>query len=282
VLHTHFTRFDLPAVAVARGYPNVRVFWHLHTRLLRGPVAAVRNALKLGIAGRQVEAMLCVSEDIYVAARHRFAPADRLMVFSNAIDLERFRPAATAEERRLARVTLSQSPDRPLLVHFGWDWERKGGDLFLAAVEILLRSGLDVQALCVGGGDSARATSARLGLGDRASVLEPRDDVRTFYAAADVFVSPSQAEGMPYAVLEALCTGTPAVTSDIPSHALLAERTQLCTLAERNPQALALAMRSVLSASSEGRSSSDISELVDSIDLRAWAQRLVALYAEER
>src|SRR3954462_11707741 len=32
ILHTHFTGFDLPALAAARRRPDAVVIWHLHTR----------------------------------------------------------------------------------------------------------------------------------------------------------------------------------------------------------------------------------------------------------
>ena len=218
--------------------------------------------------------MLCVSADVCRTARRRAAPTGRLIVFPNAINTEYFRPA-TDEERVAARAALALPPGRPVLLHFGWDWERKGGDVFLATVDTLTRGGLDVQALCVGGGQPARAAIDRLDLDDRARVLEPQEDVRMLYAAADIFVSPSRAEGMPYAALEALCTGTPVIASDIPGHLSLAQLTRRCVLAGCNAQAFAQAVRSLLTAAP------NIEPFATSVDLRAWAQHLIELYARD-
>lgn len=275
VLHTHFTTFDIPAVLAARRRDDVTVVWHLHSNLQSGPRATLRNAAKFGLVGRRVNAILCVSSDLRDSAHRRLAPARRLVTFSNAIDLERF-DRATSEQRSRARAELEVPEGRPLLVHFGWDWERKGGDLFLETVATLAHEGIEVTAMCVGGGEPAHATSERLGLGDRVLVTLPRDEVRTFHAAADVFVSSSRAEGMPSALLETLSTGTPAVVSDIPSHIALAERVQGCIVANSDPQSFAGAIRSVLSTESQV----DVGQLADSIDLRAWARRLLDLYAE--
>jgi glycosyltransferase involved in cell wall biosynthesis len=49
-------------------------------------------------------------------------------------------------------------------------------------------------------------------------VFGPTRDVRPYLWAADAFVFPSQREGMPNAVLEALATGLPLVLSDIAPH----------------------------------------------------------------
>jgi glycosyltransferase involved in cell wall biosynthesis len=275
VLHTHFTTFDIPAVAAARRRDDVATVWHVHTRLQSGPKAAARNAMKFSLVGRQVEAILCVSNDLRDSLHRRLAPAHHLVVFPNAIDLERFDRASPAE-RSQARAEIGIPDGCPLLVHFGWDWETKGGDLFLETVAQLANDGMEVTGMCVGGGEPAHSAIARLKLGDRVIVTPPRDQVRTIYAAANVFVSSSRAEGMSYAVLEALSTGTPTVVSDIPSHIALAERVQGCIVAARDPQSFATAIRSALSSDRQV----DIGKLTDSLDLRAWAQRLMDLYAE--
>lgn len=275
VLHTHFTTFDVPAVLAGRRRDDATIVWHVHSNLQSGLRAFLRNTAKFGLVGRRADAILCVSSDLRDSVHRRLAPARRLVAFPNAIDLERF-DRATPEQRSRARAELDVPEGRPLLVHFGWDWERKGGDLFLETVATLDHEGVEVTAMCVGGGEPAHATSERLGLGDRVLVTPPRDEVRTFHAAADVFVSSSRAEGMPSALLETLSTGTPAVVSDIPSHIALAERVQGCVVATRDPQSFARAVRSVLSTDCQV----DVGEFADSIDLRAWAQRLLDLYAE--
>jgi glycosyltransferase involved in cell wall biosynthesis len=280
VLHTHFTGFDLPAVAAARGDAETIVVWHLHTRLESGVGSIVRNALKFALAGRHVQAILCVSADLRDAVHRRLAPTRRLVVFPNAIDLARFHPA-TLEERKRARSELGIPAERPLLVHFGWHWETKGGDLFLESVATLAGEGINVTAMCVGGGEPARTTSARLSIEDRVLVVPARDDVHILYAAADVFVSSSRAEGaMSFAVLESLATGTPVVASAIANHVLLAERSCGCVLAERDPRSFAAALRSVLSDRADDRLTVDITNLAESLDLHAWAERLLDLYAE--
>lgn len=279
ILHTHFTTFDLPAVAAARHRKNTLAMWHMHNPPGPGLNEVMRNALKFMVAGRFVNSILCVSQEAAEVVQRRGAPARRVSVFPNAIDLQRFLPSATRQEREMARAQLGIAPGRPLLVHFGWDWERKGGDLFLATVDILSRSGIKVLGLSVGGGEPARTGVADLDLGEAVQVIDPLDDVRTLYAAADLFLAPSSSEGMPYSVLEALCTGTPTVISDIPSHALFTG-TPGCVLAEREPQALAKAVESALDARANGGFPVDMSRLATKLDLRDWAERLLDFYAD--
>jgi glycosyltransferase involved in cell wall biosynthesis len=279
VLHTHFTRFDLPAAAAKRRRSDAVVVWHLHSRFGSNIEAQVRNVLKLAVVGRRVDAIVCVSEDLAAAARRRLAPGSRVVVLPNAIDVERFRPV-TVEERKAARRALSVADGVPLLLHFGWDWQIKGGELFLATVAVLAHDGVKVEAISVGAGEQARSASVRMGIADRVRILPPRDDVRTLYAAADVLVSSSPAEGMPFAVLECLCSGTPVVASAIPVHATLARQTDACVIADRDPRCFADAVQSVLSPTCERRRTPDTSKLAQDFDLNTWGQRIVDLYSD--
>jgi glycosyltransferase involved in cell wall biosynthesis len=137
-----------------------------------------------------------------------------------------------------------------VLLHFGWDWRRKGGDLFCAVVAGLRDSGRDVVGVTVGGGDEARAAGRRLGLEPAVlQVHEARDDVRVFYAAADAFVAPSRAEGTPYSVLEAVSSGTAVVASEIPGHVDIARGFPACRLVTLEPGAICAAAASLLDRS---------------------------------
>ena len=79
----------------------------------------------------------------------RGAPRAKVEFLHNAVDVDRF-PVLTGEQRRAARDDLGLPAGRPLLVHFGWDWMRKGGDLFIEAVRRLRAAGADVTAATVG------------------------------------------------------------------------------------------------------------------------------------
>ena len=80
----------------------------------------------------------------------------------------------------------------------------------------------------IGGGRLGTELEARIdraGLRDRVTVrgLIPREEVFVACAEADVFVSTSNGEGLPVAVLEAMAAGCPVILSDIPPHRELAD-----------------------------------------------------------
>jgi glycosyltransferase involved in cell wall biosynthesis len=98
--------------------------------------------------------------------------------------------------------------------------------------------------------------------------------VEDVYAAADVFVSPSRAEGMPFAVAEALACGTPVVASDIPGHRYICGDHTGCELVPLDAGALAAA----LSRGSGGDMAEARGWLERNMDIQVWAERLFDRY----
>lgn len=280
VLHTHFTAFDVPAVQAAKCARKAAVFWHVHSRARPELSAGVGNVVKLLLFGRQVAGILCVAPDIASAMRRRFAPRNRVTFFPNAIDVDRFSPQSRAS-RAAARRELGLPSDGQVLLHLGWDWHRKGGDLFLGAAKLLVRTYPSVTAVTVGGGADARALTGELGLEPCVRVLGPTDRVQILYAAADVFVSSSRAEGMPFAVAEALCSGIPVVATDIPGHAAIGAGLDACRITHGDRESLAAGVADILDrpASIMLEQARVAREHVQTtMDLDGWSSRLVDLY----
>jgi glycosyltransferase involved in cell wall biosynthesis len=281
ILHTHFTAFDVPAALAARR-AHAAVVWHLHSPARTDLVGRLRGLAKNGLAARLVDRILCVSPDRAAAAIAQGAPRDRVCFFPNAIDVSAFSPASAAE-RAAARTALGLPADGYVLLHFGWDWHRKGGDVFLGAVRLLRDSGTDVKAVTVGAGDGARRPAGELGLADAVVVLPAGGRVQSLYAAADVFATPSRAEGMPFAMLEALASGVPVAASDLPGQAAVGTGLGACRLTPLNAEALAEAIAELLGrdAATVERDSGEAAERVRTeYDLGPWAERLLGVYDE--
>jgi glycosyltransferase involved in cell wall biosynthesis len=280
ILHTHFSAFDLPAVHVAQDRPATHVFWHVHSQLRTRPDAVARNVIRFALLGRNVRGTLCVSPDVTTRVRRRLA--HHVVFFPNAINTSRFGLVA-ADSRRTARLRLGlpEPGARAVLLHFGWDWERKGGPEYLEAVRELVRTGTRLIALTVGGGEQAERHATRLGIGDMVRVLDATEDVRSLYAAADVFVTPARAEGMPFALTEALCSGTAAVASPLAGHRFVGERIDACRICDSEPWTIAQEVTRVLARDPELIQAQSIAAhrwIVKHLGLDTWAQRLTGLY----
>jgi len=280
VLHTQFTLFDMPAAEAARSAPATRVVWHEQSARPDGLVGEVGGALRYRLFARNVSAILCVAPDIAEVVARQGA-GDRASVLPNAVDTERFSPARLSR-RDAVRESLGVAPDATMLLHFGWHWERKGGDVYLATVRSLL-AGTDPPALraFTVGGEPARSAVAAARLEDAVTVLAPTAHVEDLYAAADVFVSPSRAEGMPFAVLEALAVGVPVVASDIPGQAVIARSVPSCWVTALRPHAIAEAIREVLAldpALRELRREASRDWILANAGLEWWSRTLLATY----
>jgi glycosyltransferase involved in cell wall biosynthesis len=88
----------------------------------------------------------------------------------------------------------------------------------LFALELLRQLPSNVRLVWVGDGrlreEFLRATRQH-GLGDRVHLDGWRADARQRLAGFDIFVLPSEYEGFPFAVLEAMAAGMPCVVSDV-------------------------------------------------------------------
>jgi glycosyltransferase involved in cell wall biosynthesis len=281
ILHSHFTTFDTACVRAARRRPDTAVFWHVHSPHGDSLALRARHRIKYGLIGRQVESIMCVSAELAEVVVRRGAPRERVVEVPNAIDADRFSPPSEAQRRR-AREALGLPTDRRVLVHFGWDWHRKGGDLFCAALAGLRDEGRDVLGVTAGATRAAAEAAQARGLPpDALRPLEPREDVRLFYAAADVFIAPSRAEGTPYSVLEAVSCGTGVVASDIPGHREIAGHVSGCLVVALAGAELARGAAALLDRS-EARVAEDARAGHEWVrrerDLSAWTAALFARY----
>jgi glycosyltransferase involved in cell wall biosynthesis len=281
VLHTHFSTFDVAAAQAARTFPHSSVIWHEHSMRRPGWKSAVGGVVNYRLFARDVSEFICVAPDV-AEAIGRLAGPDRITFLPNAVDAQAF-TLVTTEERLRARTRQGVATDESTLLHFGSHWLRKGGDLFLAAVQSLLNSSQlrRLRAFTVGS-EEARAAVEAVGLQSYVTVLDPTEAVRDLYAAADVLVSPSRSEGMPFSLLEALATGLPVVASDIPGQAFVGKNVASCRLTTLQPTNIAAAIRDVLELPPRQRAVDRAAArrwVVDQMSLEPWAQGLIEIYA---
>jgi glycosyltransferase involved in cell wall biosynthesis len=97
----------------------------------------------------------------------------------------------------------------------------KGQDVLLAAVALCVQRGLDVRLVFVGDGRyraMLQSTAHKLGIGERTEFrghLPSGAPVRAELDAADLFLLPSRADGLPRALLEAMARGLPCLASRV-------------------------------------------------------------------
>ena len=131
----------------------------------------------------------------------------------NGVDTAHFSPAARLARRAEARKRRGFRDEDFVLLLIGNDWRVKGLPVILDAIAAL--PAVPVRLLVAGSdaAESFRARAIQLGVQDRCLWELPGPDVVDFYAAADVYVSPSREDSFGLPVAEAMACGLPVITS---------------------------------------------------------------------
>ena len=223
-------------VMVAAWLRRTPYLLHFHLDVgASGPLGRLLPFYKKHFFGRAVRAaarviVLTEEQSAFVQRAYRVPPG-RIRVIPNGIAAEYFLPPRPVDE----------GADRPLrLLYVGRLEAQKNVARLLDALALTERKA----HLRVVGDGSLRGELERLarerGLDvEFAGPLFGPDLVRA-YAEADVFVLPSDREGMALAALEAMAAGLPVIATDVPGNAeLLADRG---LLAAPDPAGLAAAV----------------------------------------
>lgn len=139
-------------------------------------------------------------------------PKERIVIIENGINTQEFTPATPAEKNNY-KTSLNLSTKEPLVLFVGSGFERKGAFHLVEAM-----AGIDgFQAIIVGHDKRLKQLKDLchiLRLDSRVHIVGPKDDVKPYLKAADIFCLPSIYDSLPNALLEALCSGLPVVISD--------------------------------------------------------------------
>jgi glycosyltransferase involved in cell wall biosynthesis len=158
-------------------------------------------------------AVICVSE----AVRESVVgyPGPRPVVVPNGV------PALAATTGDRVREEFGIGADTKLIVHVGNIRPHKGHENLINATTKLVEMGEDCVVLSVGGekhqGDleRVRRSAADNGISSAIRFLGRRTDARRLLGAADLVVNPSDVEGLPIALLEAMAMARPVVATDV-------------------------------------------------------------------
>lgn len=169
------------------------------------------NGLTLPLADAVVGVSRAVVDSLTAWERALLPASTRILSIPNGVDLDRFAPSRTDDE------TVPTNP--PLVGTVGRLVEAKGFDRLLRAWPAVLETVPEARLEIVGDGpmhEQLEALAAELGVGGSVTLPGYRADPAPAYRRFDVAVFPSRWEGLPLAVMEAMATGVPVVTSDIP------------------------------------------------------------------
>lgn len=142
-------------------------------------------------------------------------------VIPNGVDTERFRPPAPSETKKLLRDKIGWPPGPgPFFIYAGrLAPEKRLTDFMEAFAQVLAETGAQAGIILTGEGSEEpglRALAVKYGLLDKNVFFRGNEqDLDRIYLLADVFILPSESEGLSNALLEAMSCGLPVLASRV-------------------------------------------------------------------
>lgn len=226
VTHTSLAAFFTRLGVMLAGKKHTRVVNTVHGYLFDGDSGALRRTVLLAAekltAGVTDDILVMNRCDEQIAKKHRLCRGNVYFIPGMGVDFSRFPPAAP-EERAAARAAYSLPEDAVCLVCAAEFSKRKNQALLL---QTLTRLPENYYLLLPGDGallQECKAEAETLGISSRSRFPGRLSDVCGALAAADICVSASRSEGLPFAVMEAMHTALPCVLTRVKGHEDLLE-----------------------------------------------------------
>ena len=168
-------------------------------------------------AGRRYKKIIATTPQVR-ADLHRLygVPEGDVVIVPNGFSPTEFSPQRSAERRDQMRRQIGLTPDHIALLFVGNELERKGFRTLLSAVKILNRPELRIMVVGRPPVRSVMQMASQFGLASQVIACGLAEDVAAYHAACDLFVLPTQYEAFCLAILEALGSGMPVITSNVP------------------------------------------------------------------
>jgi glycosyltransferase involved in cell wall biosynthesis len=211
VVHGHSSKGGAIARLAARGLPGARIYTPNALRTLDPGLSRSERLLYEGIErllGRHLtDALVAVAQEEADEGARLGIPAPRMRVVPNAVAL----PDLPGRAEMRARYGLAEADVCVMWV--GRLTGQKDPERFVRLFAALAGELPELRAIMIGSGPleaQVRAHILELGCGARLRLLQDEEAVLSM-PAADIFVSTSRYEGLPYVVLEAQTVGLPVV-----------------------------------------------------------------------
>jgi UDP-glucose:(heptosyl)LPS alpha-1,3-glucosyltransferase len=172
-----------------------------------------RSWLYLWLEKRQMTSprLVAVSRVIREDIRKQYRRTEGVQVITPGVDLDWFHPERIAERRAPFKTHIDNTSGELVVLFVGGEFRRKGLDRLIPAI------GQGMRLIVVGRGEKPehyRRLAADCGVEQRIEFVgHVDDDIRKYYARADVVALPSLREAFGMSILEGMACGLPVVAS---------------------------------------------------------------------
>jgi D-inositol-3-phosphate glycosyltransferase len=198
-----------------------------HVEMIPHPSSLVKIVQKIIYSTSGALIFRCSSKIINLNDRvenfliKRRVSRDKLISLANGVDTEFFKPANSEEKYRI-RNKYALDTGRKVALFVGRFVPKKGFDKLLAG-----RCD-DFQLVFAGGKNPGNPDKNAIFLGKM-----PPEELKFIYQAADIFVLPSEGEGFPLTIQEAMASGLPVITTNDSGYARYGFDKKLILLIDR-------------------------------------------------
>lgn len=247
---------------------------------------------------RRSDAFACMSHRLLSECQEHGLPSTRLHFIPNGVDLQKFRPPHSPQERDSLREKLQIPRECHCGIIIGAVEKRKGIDLLVEVAVRLHSCGQDIRFLIIGpdgsGLDKRIVDAAYVhsikerilakGLKDSVCLLGLRNNAEEYLRAADFFIFTSRSEGFGTALIEAMATGLPAVALNIPGVTtdIITHNQNGIIIEQEDPEAFAGVILKLLSEPAYARAlgSSARTTVQAKFDFSVVSRQYAALYRQ--
>jgi glycosyltransferase involved in cell wall biosynthesis len=223
IIHVHA---PIPAFITRYALRNVKhhppIIYTAHGFHFHKGGSAIKNKIFLTLeqtAGPWTDFLVVMNrEDEEAVKTHKIVPENKLMYMPGiGVDIKKYSPERASEEdvKKLRTELNLKAEERFLLMIAEFNPGKRHRDA-LNAFALLNRP--DVFLATAGVGpleEEMKALAKQLGIAERVKFLGYRRDIPVLLKAASGLLLPSEREGLPRAILEALCMGTPVISTHI-------------------------------------------------------------------
>lgn len=266
VIHSHFTssKQNFAIMMAILFKPNIRYIKHEHGEVKK--ISGYRKKIRQFLRSK-VDVFIPCNYPIQLQLIEDDVQEKKIKTITNAIDFKRL--------DKFEKIEIENNNIQILM--FGSDWYRKGGDIAIKAIakmqnitlNIALSSGLElVKELIIKDFGN---------IPDFVNFLSPRNDIASYYKMADVFISPSRSEGLPYSIIEAMYCETLVIVSDIKPQQNIVSNEYM--FQSENYEELISKINYVMEIENKQAIKNELRKLaIDNYNLDNWSEKVMAIY----
>ena len=210
IIHTHFLVYNYSLFVARHTFARkIKMIAHIHNQFA---IPSTKSApIKKFVMENTYDTIIGVSKSVAEGLNRQIKHKD-ITYIDNAICFSRL---DTYE-----KISLRDNENQKVVLMAGWPALVKGVDIAAQAILELRNDGCDIKLCIMQSGDFEQTqhcvTEAIGSYPDWVEILPPREDVATYYNAADIFLSASRTEAFSYCLVEAAYCTPMLITSDIP------------------------------------------------------------------